>query len=41
MKIDSIYIESFGKFKNYKLDFKDGMNIIIQEDGKVLVSDPF
>ena len=28
MKIDSIYIESFGKFKNYKLDFKDGMNII-------------
>lgn len=28
MKIDSIYIESFGKFKSYKLDFKDGMNII-------------
>lgn len=28
MRIDSIYIESFGKFKNYKLDFNDGMNII-------------
>ena len=28
MRIDSIYIESFGKFKNYRLDFHDGMNII-------------
>lgn len=28
MKIDSIYIESFGKLKNYRLDFSDGMNII-------------
>lgn len=28
MRIDGIYIESFGKFKNYRLDFHDGMNII-------------
>ena len=27
-----------GEFLEY---VKDGMNIIIQEDGKVLVSDPF
>ena len=36
MRIDSIYIESFGKFKNYSLDFHDGMNIIYgdNESGK-------
>lgn len=28
MKIRSIFIEGFGKFRNYRLDFNDGMNFI-------------
>lgn len=28
MKINSIYIESFGKFKKYSLEFNEGMNLI-------------
>lgn len=39
MKINSCYIASFGKFKNYKIDFSDGFNIIYgdNEAGKTTV----
>ena len=39
MKINSCYISSFGKFKNYKIDFADGFNLIYgdNEAGKSTV----
>ena len=39
MKINSCYIASFGKFKNYKIDFTDGFNLIYgdNEAGKSTV----
>ncbi len=32
MKINSCDITSFGKFKNYKIDFSDGLNVIFGEN---------
>lgn len=32
MKINSCNITSFGKFKNYKIDFSDGLNIVFGEN---------
>ncbi len=32
MKIKSVNIASFGKFKNYKIDFSDGFNVIYGEN---------
>lgn len=32
MKIDSCNITSFGKFKNYKIDFSDGLNVVYGEN---------
>ena len=39
MKIKTIYIENFGKLKNFKLDLKPGLNIIYgsNESGKTTV----
>lgn len=41
MKIDSIYINAFGKLKNKKIDLSDGFNIIYgeNEDGKTTVTE--
>ncbi len=32
MKINKIYIAAFGKFKDYTIDFKDGLNVIYGEN---------
>ncbi len=32
MKIESIYISAFGKLKNFRMDFSDGLNIILGEN---------
>lgn len=32
MKIDKIYISAFGKFKDYTIDFTDGLNIVYGEN---------
>ena len=39
MKLKTIYIENFGKLKNFKLDLKPGLNIIYgsNESGKTTV----
>ncbi len=39
MKINSIYIASFGKFKDFTFDFTDGFNLIYgdNEDGKTTI----
>lgn len=39
MKINSVYIESFGKLKQKKIDFSDGLNVIYgeNENGKTTV----
>ena len=34
MKINSVYLASFGKFKDYRLDFSDGFNTIYGENEK-------
>ena len=34
MKINSVHLASFGKFKNYTLNFSDGFNVIFGENEK-------
>ena len=33
MKLKKVYISSFGKFKDFSYEFKDGLNVIMQDNG--------
>lgn len=33
MKLVSLYVKSFGKLKNFRMDFDDGLNVIKQDNG--------